>query len=1059
MDNNRMNTGRQMRAKIFAWTLSAALVFTLAPSDIFADTDEPDAGSPSAIEGGASGTESSPAAIEGGAPETGSSPAAVEEAPGETAKEDSASKTPSSHIPGTAPSSSPGSRLAKKFMKRHTGVRLNIDEQSEDRKDGEASGEPSDVEGMEAVEKGPDYTIFEGGGKRIIKSYLGNVRYEDGEELKDIDTAFIPVEDSEEGMKEGYAFTNASGEVDAWLPEDISEKPVIIEDTGGNARKLTMQLLTPQAEGSGEAILPEREGTPEITAVIDETKDLYGEERESITSLTYEEDIADYGYEVLSGGVKETVILSGPAVQSEITYRVEMENTKPVLTEEGGVVLVPDQDGDVTPLAYIAPPNITDSSEDAVVSYDKELACYEIIEIKDDTVGTPGGIFDLKLRVSREYLEDEERVYPVKIDPTVTLSGSGDLRSVSVSSAYPNTNFFDGGNAQAMMVGYSATYGWTRTLIKFLTVTSKARGGEVKSAILSLYGRGNAAAAPVISARKYTEAYEAINVDWAHMPPYSDEHSISFTAPAGNDKVDVNLTGMVKDWLDGSADGLYLMAANETTASGYAEFSTEATGGTGPVLSIEMEYDSDYPTKGLPPSQPDTVTVTPNHIPQNAMDEGEPELEAVALSWNGIEVDGKAPIDHIEYRIESYEVSADGYHTRSGESDVEYADTNIGNAASGSAQIDITELDTDTCYRLYIRAVDKHNRKGLGKGTILHMDDTEPAISAVSTSPSGDVYRSPSDIITVYWSGFVDNHRDTVMYAIAEDVNPQDLGASEPDDSEYIALGQSDSSGSFTLDPKSAFTESGLKAIYMTGRDEMKNMSFEPVVAYYRYDKDGPTATNGYFLAGPGSDTYSTWARGDDLSFLVAGVKDAHVGTIANSLKYAITAASAPVPAIDSGAYKGATDFSFSGDAGNQTARFMLNTDDRNLPSGPYKIHVLLSDTLGNAAYVQSITYNRHNHPMNIALKVTHDEADLDMESGTYKGDHVGVEVEATDFRIPFSSSRVELKDRFGNTAATLKTGAIITSAGKRYIDFDTTKIRNGEQHRGRLFCVVREGL
>ena len=85
--------------------------------------------------------------------------------------------------------------------------------------------------------------------------------------------------------------------------------------------------------------------------------------------------------------------------------------------------------------AVMAPPNMNDATEEA---YSEDITCE--IEEKAGEEDT----YLISYIVDQAYLTDEERQYPVSIDPTLTWSGTAQLKDVYVcnGSTYKNMNFY-----------------------------------------------------------------------------------------------------------------------------------------------------------------------------------------------------------------------------------------------------------------------------------------------------------------------------------------------------------------------------------------------------------------------------------------------------------------------------------------------------------------------------------------------------------------------------------------------------------------------------------------
>lgn len=74
----------------------------------------------------------------------------------------------------------------------------------------------------------------------------------------------------------------------------------------------------------------------------------------------------------------------------------------------------------------------------------------------------------ITIAVDTDYLTDSERVYPVYVDPTISVSGSGTGKTVQDAPIYANKPGTASGGNTYNVVGYQgSTYGVGRTLMKF----------------------------------------------------------------------------------------------------------------------------------------------------------------------------------------------------------------------------------------------------------------------------------------------------------------------------------------------------------------------------------------------------------------------------------------------------------------------------------------------------------------------------------------------------------------------------------------------------------------
>jgi RHS repeat-associated protein len=112
-------------------------------------------------------------------------------------------------------------------------------------------------------------------------------------------------------------------------------------------------------------------------------------------------------------GIKETIELAGPSQPSSFHYELSASNgLKPSLEEDGSVAVRSD-DGKGEVLALLPAPTVSDSIPGAAPS--PEAVHYELEPI-------PGGNWNLTVEVDKGWLSRPDRVFPVRIDPTVLVT-------------------------------------------------------------------------------------------------------------------------------------------------------------------------------------------------------------------------------------------------------------------------------------------------------------------------------------------------------------------------------------------------------------------------------------------------------------------------------------------------------------------------------------------------------------------------------------------------------------------------------------------------------------
>ena len=198
----------------------------------------------------------------------------------------------------------------------------------------------------------------------------------------------------------------------------------------------------------------------------------------------------DLSYELYGYDVKETILVNKPRDSYSFSFDLALDRLVPRQMEDGSIEL---QDADGEAIYLIPAPDMTDAAEgfSSAVSYDLEK--------------TADGIWRLTITADAKWINAEERVFPVAIDPTVILYPSSDDDSILtsyVNSGRPTSASFN--NTVYLRSGYytnteydSDCTGHTVGLIYFKTLPKVPDNCAITDAQLGLTevkygGMGNA---------------------------------------------------------------------------------------------------------------------------------------------------------------------------------------------------------------------------------------------------------------------------------------------------------------------------------------------------------------------------------------------------------------------------------------------------------------------------------------------------------------------------------------------------------------------------------------
>ncbi|WP_146551934.1 DNRLRE domain-containing protein [Rummeliibacillus sp. SL167] len=185
--------------------------------------------------------------------------------------------------------------------------------------------------------------------------------------------------------------------------------------------------------------------------------------------------------------------------------------------------------------------NINDTKGEGVYS---DKVQYQLTKLKENT-------YTLTLEANENWLKSKERVYPVYIDPSVTIDDLGDTY---VSSKYPKANFnkqWDPTQGEyVLQTGYyDSTSGTNYPFIKF-SIVGDLKGATIDSADLQTY----------VTHAYYASQKNGLWVDEAKGKWYADELTwnnkpsstkITYTSVGRDEWAHFNVTNNVQAWVSG----------------------------------------------------------------------------------------------------------------------------------------------------------------------------------------------------------------------------------------------------------------------------------------------------------------------------------------------------------------------------------------------------------------------------------------------------------------------------------------------------------------------------
>lgn len=269
--------------------------------------------------------------------------------------------------------------------------------------------------------------------------------------------------------------------------------------------------------------------------------------------------------------LKEDIILNSADVPNKYTFDINTGNLDVKKDSETGNLTLYDKKGNA--VAYFMPPVMTDASK---VTSDKVTLEYVQNNGKDQLVVTADSV----------WLNDPERKFPVKVDPTIFPKDV--TRDTFVSNWYPSSQF---SSYNYLSSGNSSYNGTTRSFIQY-TLPSLPSSSTVTGGSFSLYQYLTGTAATV-DVHKITSSWTGTGTTWNSQPTYNS------TAETGasigtTGYITFLISNLVKSWYAATTPNYGVIVKHRTETDTSKEFiSSNNDPNTSSVPYMTINYTVD----------------------------------------------------------------------------------------------------------------------------------------------------------------------------------------------------------------------------------------------------------------------------------------------------------------------------------------------------------------------------------------------------------------------------------------------------------------------------------
>ena len=279
------------------------------------------------------------------------------------------------------------------------------------------------------------------------------------------------------------------------------------------------------------------------------------------------EDV-DLQYDLFSYNIKESIILKAPQEQAadaddvftpyRYCFRLDLANLTPTLQEDGSILMTDDQE---QPVYEIPTPFMIDANGEV-----SDAVSYSLTQLEDSYL--------LTVDADAQWLEAEERAYPVTIDPTI-FSKKNESKFTGATAAENSSTTSVSGTQMAC--GYHPTHGKMEMYFHIDKLPKVDVGNTVVDAIVGLnmtdyIPQYNSSAKSVLSIRNVPNAPSGTswltNLTWDSKPAY--DYAMDYVITHGNEIGSYrcwDVTRAAKDWYANGSTSCNLAVTSDQTSS------------------------------------------------------------------------------------------------------------------------------------------------------------------------------------------------------------------------------------------------------------------------------------------------------------------------------------------------------------------------------------------------------------------------------------------------------------------------------------------------------------
>ncbi len=425
-------------------------------------------------------------------------------------------------------------------------------------------------------------------GSYILATYNEPVHYRVNDEWEEIDNTIVS---SSEGIfsktstdKDAkYSITKTSTPIT--FPENINDGKITITN-GNNIISFGAKSNTSSSKSVAKVSAPEKLTSTEILKVDATNQQKVDTEIDGNLALNVQSsalvypdafDNAYLEYEASSSMVKESIVVPEKSDSYRYEFSIDFGNYHPVVDDCGGIYIYETAESESAVMA-IAPPYMFDANNET-----SDLVTMELVQNTTD--------YTLVIEANAEWINNDERKFPVVIDPTFILDlGRSAVHDIHVNEDNPNINYdLD----YQLEVGRRLNNVF-RTYIKYdlpdLPDCSVVTKANLK--LIQNWARNFSNTDVYLNVYQCTSDWDFDTIKWKNQPisDLSTVKPIDYTNFVEGMSAEYNLdiTKIVKSWYEsGNNYGLMLASSDESVKEKTSFYSSRNIVSNYPVVTIQ----------------------------------------------------------------------------------------------------------------------------------------------------------------------------------------------------------------------------------------------------------------------------------------------------------------------------------------------------------------------------------------------------------------------------------------------------------------------------------------